>query len=86
MDFYAVQDQVLALLRERVTDRALKVKFPLDDEALEALRDELIEAQQLALETLAEAPCVILPWLMQNSTGWGIPAGYLMKARNQFEP
>jgi hypothetical protein len=38
MDFYAVQDQVLALLRERVTDRALKVKFPLDDEALVLLR------------------------------------------------
>src|ERR687886_257527 len=50
MDFYAVLDQVIALLRQRqrVTYRALKVQFHLDDEALEALKEELIEAQQLA--------------------------------------
>src|SRR5438093_305164 len=52
MDFYAVLDQVLALLRQRqrVTYRALKLQFQLDDEALEALRDELIEAQHLAAD------------------------------------
>jgi class 3 adenylate cyclase len=52
MDFYTVLDQVLALLRQRqrVTYRALKVKFQLDDETLEALRDELIEAQHLAAD------------------------------------
>src|SRR6266852_5608986 len=52
MDFYAVLDQVLTLLRQRqrVTYRALKVQFQLDDEALEALRDELIEAQHLAAD------------------------------------
>src|SRR6266704_1010426 len=46
MDFYAVLDQVLALLRQRqrVTYRALKVQFQLDDEALEALKDELLYA------------------------------------------
>src|SRR6266478_7272162 len=43
MDFYAILDQ-----RQRVTYRALKVQFQLDDEALEALKEELIEAQQLA--------------------------------------
>src|SRR5215831_9845148 len=50
MDFYAILDQVVALLRQRqrVTYRALKVQFHLDDEALEALKEELIEAQQLA--------------------------------------
>jgi class 3 adenylate cyclase len=50
MDFYAILDQVIALLgqRQRVTYRALKVQFQLDDEALEALKEELIEAQQLA--------------------------------------
>jgi class 3 adenylate cyclase/predicted ATPase len=50
MDFYAILDQVVALLRERqrVTYRALKVQFHLDEEALEALKEELIEAQQLA--------------------------------------
>jgi class 3 adenylate cyclase len=52
MDFYAVLDQVLGLLRQRqrVTYRALKLQFQLDDEALEALRDELIEAQHLATD------------------------------------
>jgi class 3 adenylate cyclase/tetratricopeptide (TPR) repeat protein len=50
MDLYAILDQVVDLLRQRqrVTYRALKVQFQLDDEALEALKDELIEAQQLA--------------------------------------
>src|SRR6266702_2998332 len=50
MDFYAILDQVVALLRQRqrVTYRALKVQFHLDEEALEALKEELIEAQQLA--------------------------------------
>jgi hypothetical protein len=52
MDFYAVLDQAVALLRQRqrVTYRALKVQFQLDDEALEALRDERIEAQHLAAD------------------------------------
>ena len=50
MDFYAILDQVIALLRQRrrVTYRALKVQFQLDDEALEVLKEELIDAQQLA--------------------------------------
>src|SRR5262245_2439577 len=50
MDFYAILDQVVALLRQRqrVTYRALKLQFHLDEEALEALKEELIEAQQLA--------------------------------------
>ena len=50
MDFYAILDQVIDLLRQRqrVTYRALKVQFQLDDEALEALKEELIEAQHLA--------------------------------------
>jgi class 3 adenylate cyclase len=52
MDFYAILDQVMALLRQRqrVTYRALKVQFQLDDEALEALKEELIEAQHLAVD------------------------------------
>jgi hypothetical protein len=50
MDFYAILDQVVVLLhqRQRVTYRALKVQFHLDEEAIEALKEELIEAQQLA--------------------------------------
>src|SRR6516164_7915726 len=50
MDFYDVIDQVIDLLKQRgrVSYRALKVQFHLDDEALEALKDELIEVHQLA--------------------------------------
>jgi len=46
MDFYAILDQVVALLRQRqrVTYRALKRQFALDDEALEDLTAELLYA------------------------------------------
>jgi predicted ATPase/class 3 adenylate cyclase len=46
MDFYAILDQVVALLhqRQRVTYRALKRQFALDDEALEDLTTELLYA------------------------------------------
>src|SRR5215475_2892000 len=52
MDFYAILDQVIDLLRQRqrVTYRALKVQFHLDDETLEALKDELIYAKRLAVD------------------------------------
>src|SRR5262249_17445008 len=50
MEFYEVLDQVLDLLRQRgrVSYRALKVQFHLDDDYLAALKDELIDAQRLA--------------------------------------
>src|SRR5215468_951987 len=50
MDCVAVLDQVIALLRQRgrVAYRTLKVQFSLDDDALEALKDELLYAQQVA--------------------------------------
>jgi class 3 adenylate cyclase len=46
MDFYAVLDQAVDLLRQRgrVTYRALKIQFKLDDDQLEALKDELLYA------------------------------------------
>ncbi len=52
MDFYAVLDQVLDLLRQRgrVTYRALKRQFDLDDAALEDLKAEIIEAHRLAVD------------------------------------
>jgi class 3 adenylate cyclase/tetratricopeptide (TPR) repeat protein len=61
MDFYAILDRVIDLLRQRqrVTYRALKVQFQLDDEALEALKEELIEAQHLAADETGR----ILVWL-----------------------
>src|SRR5499426_1836135 len=66
MDFYAILDQVLALLRQRqrVTYRALKVQFQLDDEALEALKEELIEAQHLAADEASR----ILVWIGDAGT------------------
>jgi hypothetical protein len=50
VDFVAVVDQVIALLHQcgRVDYRTLKVQFTLDDDALEALKDELLYAQQVA--------------------------------------
>src|SRR5262249_15699191 len=50
MDFYTVLDQVLALLRQRgrVSYRALKRQFDLDDAYLDDLKVELTEVQQCA--------------------------------------
>src|SRR5262249_8938909 len=50
MDFYAVLDQVIDLLRSRgrVTYGALKLQFGLDNEQLEVLKDEIISAQRIA--------------------------------------
>src|SRR2546425_11294622 len=52
MDFYAVFAQVSELLQRegRVSYRALKMQFSLDDDQLEALKDELIEAKHLAVD------------------------------------
>jgi class 3 adenylate cyclase/predicted ATPase len=52
MDFYAVLDQVLALLRQRgrVSYRALKRQFDLDDAYLDDLKVEIIEVQQCAVD------------------------------------
>src|SRR5262245_53559578 len=52
MDLYAIIDQVVALLqqRERLTYRALKVQFGLSEEQLEALKEALIEGQQVAAD------------------------------------
>ncbi|MGH8067473.1 MAG: ATP-binding protein [Candidatus Entotheonellia bacterium] len=67
MDFYTLLDQVVDLLRQRqrVTYRALKVQFQLDDEALEALKDELIEAQHLAVDEAGK----VLVWTGEAASG-----------------
>ena len=61
MDFVAVVDQVIALLRQRgrVAYRTLKRQFQLDDEAIEDLKIELIDAQHLARDEQGR----ILVWL-----------------------
>jgi hypothetical protein len=71
MDFYAVLDQVLDLLRQRgrVTYNALKRQFGLDDACLQDLKDEIIVAQRVAVDendtvlvwTGAAAPPVVPP-------------------------
>ena len=52
MDFVAVVDQAIALLRQRgrLTYRTLQLQFQLDAEHLEALTDELIKGQRLATD------------------------------------
>jgi class 3 adenylate cyclase/tetratricopeptide (TPR) repeat protein len=52
MTFDEILDQAIEILqrRGRLTYRALKLQFNLDDEYLEALKDELIEGQLLAVD------------------------------------
>src|SRR6516225_1528385 len=52
MDFYDLCDQIINLLKQRgrVSYRALKMQFALSDDGVEALKDELIYAQQLAVD------------------------------------
>src|SRR5215468_8356508 len=52
MDFYAIVDQVIDVLRQRqrVTYRALKRQFNLDEDYLEDVKAELIQGQRLAVD------------------------------------
>lgn len=52
MKFSEIVDQASDLLRRRgrITYRALKLEFDLSDEQLEALKEELIDAQELGLD------------------------------------
>ena len=60
MDFYTLLDQVVDLLRSRsrVSYRALKRQFGLDDDYLEDLKAELIKSQRLAVDEDGE----VLVW------------------------
>jgi class 3 adenylate cyclase/tetratricopeptide (TPR) repeat protein len=52
MDYDAVLAQVLALLQQeqRLSYRVLKLRFQLDDDTLEALKEDLIYAKKLAMD------------------------------------
>ena len=52
MKFSEIVDQASDLLRRkgRITYRALKLEFDLSDEQLEVLKEELVEAQELAFD------------------------------------
>ena len=67
MDFIAVVDQAIALLRQRgrLTYRTLQLQLQLDDAHLAALKDELIEGQRLAVDEAGR----VLVW-----TGSAAPA------------
>jgi Adenylate and Guanylate cyclase catalytic domain len=66
MDFYALLDQVIDLLRQRqrVTYRALQRQFGFDDAYLEDLKAELIDAQRLAIDEEGK----VLVWTGDTST------------------
>ena len=66
MDFYEVLDQVLELLQRqgRVSYRALKLQFHLDDDYIEGLKDELIKAQRLAIDEDGS----VLVWIGDTAT------------------
>jgi class 3 adenylate cyclase/tetratricopeptide (TPR) repeat protein len=61
VDFLAVVDQVIVLLRQRgrLTYRTLQLQFQLDAEHLAALTDELIKGQRLA----ADEDGTVLVWI-----------------------
>jgi class 3 adenylate cyclase len=73
VDFVAVVDQVIALLRQRgrVAYRTLKRQFQLDDEALEDLKIELIASQRLATDEQG----TVLVWSGTVAAPPGAPAG-----------
>src|SRR5262245_12696687 len=66
MDFYEIFDRVIDLLKQRgrVSYRALKMQFDLSDEGVEALKDELIYAQQLAVDEQER----VLVWVGNGGT------------------
>jgi class 3 adenylate cyclase len=82
MNFYSVVDQAIALLRQRgrVTYRALKRQFALDDEALADLTEELIYGQRLAADEdgrvlvwTGDRPMVTEPHASQSPSGHPSP-------------
>jgi TOMM system kinase/cyclase fusion protein len=66
MDFYAVLDQIVDLLRRRrrVSYRALQRQFGLDDDYLADLKMELIDVQRVALDQEGK----VLVWLGDAGT------------------
>ena len=71
MDFYTLLDQVVDLLRSRsrVSYRALKRQFGLDDDYLEDLKAELITAQRLAIDEQG----AVLVWAGEGGSPPALP-------------
>src|SRR5215475_15441634 len=66
MDFYEILDQVIDLLRSRgrMSYRALKRQFDLDDDYLNDLKDEIIYSQRLAVDEDGR----VLVWIGASAT------------------
>ena len=73
MGFVTVVDQAMALLRQRgrLTYRTLQLQFQLDEAHLEALKDELLYGQRVAVEEEAR----VLVWTRDE--GLGVSPGVL---------
>src|SRR5215510_740742 len=82
MTFDEILTQVLDLLQreKRLSYRALKVRFGLDDEHLAAIKDEIIEAKQLAVDDRS----VVLGWTGDAASTSPITAS--TPARASFAP
>ena len=65
MNFEEILDQVIALLqrRGRGSYRILKLQFTLNDEALEALKEELLEVHHLEVGIIPEVVSRLSPYL-----------------------
>ena len=70
MTFDDILEQVAALLKRqgRVSYPALKIRFSLDDEYLEALKAEIIESQQLATDENGR----VLVWTGETATAQAV--------------
>src|SRR3989454_12272063 len=73
MNFEEILDHAMAMLqrRRRVAYRTLQVQFNLDDSALEALKDELIYSQKLAVDEAGPLPV----WARGAGTAPAVAAG-----------
>ena len=69
MKFSEVMTQTLAWLQRdgRVSYRGLKLEFDLNDDVLDALKDELIEAKRVAIDENGK----VLVWLGEGETAKG---------------
>src|SRR5215471_9079918 len=86
MTFEELVDQAIAMLerRGRVTYRALKRQFQLDEDVLEDLTAEIIKAQRLAVDEDGE----VLVWrgTVAGASGSPVPAQEPVRAPHAYTP
>src|SRR6267143_4034362 len=86
MTFDDILEQVITLLQRqgRVSYRALKMRFDLDDEYLDVLKEELIDAQRVATDEDGR----ILVWAGEGkgTTATASPPAQLIQQPPQIEP